>query len=393
MNEDVAPRARSLLEHFSAIEDSRQPCKVMYPLGEVLLLVVCGTMAACDDYDDIVLWGNTHLGFLRRLQEYHFGIPCADWLRVVMNRIGPDLFASCFLSFVAERLPKAVGQIAIDGKTSRRSHDRGRGQAALHLVSAYATAHNLVLGSQAVAEKSNEIIAIPLLLKELAACGALSGNLVSIDAMGCQSDIAEKIVDLGGDYLLATKDNQKTAHAEIELYFDGAPESELDVLTEADKGHGRIETRRHLVSHNVDWMSGKRRYPDEPRFKGLRAIAMVETRIETPADPSAGSGGTQVRIERRCYISSRKLTAKALAEAARAHWAIENGLHWVLDVIFKEDQSRLRRGHGAQNMALVRHLALNLIRAMPGKQSIKGKRKLATWSDDYLLAALGLNPR
>jgi predicted transposase YbfD/YdcC len=375
------------LEHFSAITDTRQPCKVMYPLKEVLLLVVCGTMAACDDYDDIVLWGKAHLPFLRRLADYHFGIPCADWLRVVMNRIGPDLFASCFMSFVAERLPKAVGQIAIDGKTSRRSHDRGRGQAALHLVSAYATTHNLVLGSQAVSEKSNEIIAIPLLLKELAESGALTGSLVSIDAMGCQSDIAAQIVDLGGDYLLATKDNQKTAHAEIELYFDGAPDSELDVLTDADKGHGRIETRRHMVSHKVGWMSGSRRYPDEPRFQGLRAIAMVETRIETPAET-----GTQVRIERRCYISSRKLTAQAFAEAARSHWAIENGLHWVLDVIFKEDQSRLRRGNGAQNMALVRHLALNLIRAMPGKQSIKGKRKLATWDDGYLLTALGLNP-
>jgi predicted transposase YbfD/YdcC len=393
MNETAAPRAKSLLEHFSAIKDIRQPCKVMYPLKEVLLLVVCGTMAACDDYDDIVLWGKTHLPFLRRLADYHFGIPCADWLRVVMNRIGPDLFSSCFMSFVAERLPKAVGQIAIDGKASRRSHDRGRGQAALHLVSAYATTHNLVLGSQAVSEKSNEIIAIPLLLKELAESGALTGSLVSIDAMGCQSDIAAQIVELGGDYLLATKDNQKTAHAEIELYFDGAPDSELDVLTEADKGHGRIETRRHMVSHNVGWMSGSRRYPDEPRFQGLCAIAMVETRIETPADPSAGSGGTQVSIDRRCYISSRKLTAQAFADAARSHWAIENGLHWVLDVIFKEDQSRLRRGHGAQNMALVRHLALNLIRAMPGKNSIKGKRKLATWDEGYLLTALGLNPR
>ena len=379
MNEVATPRRKSLLEHFSAIKDDRQPCKVMYPLGEVLLLVVCGTMAACDDYDDIVLWGSRHLDFLRRLQPYHFGIPCADWLRVVMNRIGPDLFASCFMSFVAERLPEAVGQIAIDGKTSRGSHDRGRGQAALHLVSAYATTHSLVLGQLAVADKSNEITAIPLLLKELAASGALAGCLVSIDAIGCQSDIAETIVDLGGDYLLATKDNQKTAHAEIQLYFDAAPADEIDALTEVEKAHGRIETRRHLVSQRVDWMSGKRRYPDEPRFKGLSTIAMVETRIETGAD---------VRLERRCYISSRNLTAKAFAEAARANWGIENGLHWVLDVQFKEDQSRLRRGHGATNMAMVRHLALNLIRAMPGKQSIKGKRKLATWDADYLMAAL-----
>jgi predicted transposase YbfD/YdcC len=384
MTEAAAPRTKSLLAHFSEIKDNRQQCKVMYRLSEVLLLVVCGTVAACDDYDDIVLWGERHLGFLKTLQEYHHGIPCADWLRVVMNRIGPELFASCFLNFVAERLPGAVGQIAIDGKTSRRSHDRGKGQAALHLVSAYATTHSLVLGQRAVADKSNEITAIPLLLEELASSGALAGSLVSIDAMGCQSDIAGKIVDLGGDYLLATKDNQKTAHAEIELYFEAAPASETDVLTQTEKNHGRLETRKHRVSHRVDWMSGKQRYPDEPRFKGLKTIAMIETRVEA-------SGST--RTERRCYISSRILTAKAFAEAARAHWAIENGLHWVLDVAFKEDQSRLRRGHGAKNMGRVRHLALNLIRAMPGKTSIKGKRKLATWDTSYLLTALSLGPR
>ena len=158
----------------------------------------------------------------------------------------------------------------------------------------------------------------------------------------------------------------------------------MDVLTQTEKNHGRIETRRHLVSQHVDWMSGKQRYPDEPRFQGLKTIAMIETCIEV--------GGT-IKTERRCYISSRVLTAKAFAEAARAHWAIENGLHWVLDVEFKEDQSRLRRGHGAKNMARVRHLALNLIRAMPGKTSIKGKRKLATWDTAYLLTALSLSPR
>ncbi len=244
------------------------------------------------------------------------------------------------------------------------------------------TTHSLVLGQRAVADKSNEITAIPLLLAELAVSGALAGSLVSIDAMGCQSDIAETIVDLGGDYLLATKDNQKTAHAEIELYFDGAPGREVEVLAETEKSHGRIETRRHLVSQRVNWMSGKRRYPDEPRFKGLGTIAMIETRVEA---------GGEIKTERRCYISSCVLTAKTFAQAARAHWGIENGLHWVLDVEFKEDQSRLRRGHGAQNMARVRHLALNLFRAMSGKTSIKGKRKLATWDTSYLLCALGLN--
>jgi hypothetical protein len=179
-----ALRRKSLLEHFGAIKDDRQRCKVMYRLAEVLLLVVCGTICACDDYDDIVLWGETHLDFLRRLSSFHWGLPCADWLRVVMNRVDPGLFSACFRSFVADRLPGKVDQIAIDGKTSRRSHDRGKGQAALHLVWAYATAHNLVLGQIGTFEKSNEITAIPALLEQLAASGALTGALVSVDAMG-----------------------------------------------------------------------------------------------------------------------------------------------------------------------------------------------------------------
>jgi predicted transposase YbfD/YdcC len=276
-----ALRRKSLLEHFGAIKDDRQRCKVMYPLDEVLLLVVCGTICACDDYDDIVLWGETHLDFLRRLSSFHWGLPCADWLRVVMNRVDPGLFSACFRSFVADRLPGKVDQIAIDGKTSRRSHDRGKGQAALHLVWAYATAHNLVLGQIGTFEKSNEITAIPALLEQLAASGALTGALVSVDAMGCQTEIAAAIVDHGADYLLATKDNQKTARAEIELYFDTAPKGEIEASQTVEKNHGRIETRSHRVSHNVAWMTGRSRYPDEPKFKNIKMIAMVEAIFES----------------------------------------------------------------------------------------------------------------
>lgn len=377
-------RRKSLLAHFSAIKDTRQSCKVMHRLDEMLLLVVCGTICSCDDYDDIVLWGNTHLDFLRKLAPFHWGLPCADWLRVMMNRVNPELFAACFRSFVAERLPGKIDQIAIDGKTSRRSHDRGKGQAALHLVSAYATTHNLVLGQIGVFEKSNEITAIPVLLQYLAESGALTGALVSIDAMGCQSDIAAAIADGGGDYLLATKDNQKTAHAEIELYFDTAPPDEVEVQESVEKNHGRLETRRHAVSTNVSWMSGKQRYPDEPRFKNIKTIGRIETVIESAAG---------IKTETRCYISSRVLDAAAFARAVRSHWAIENGLHWVLDVEFGEDQSRLRQGHGAKNMSVVRHFALNLVRAEPSKRSLKGKRKLASWDDAFLKSILGMEAR
>ena len=381
MEEVSVSRRKSLLDHFSAIKDTRQSCKVMYRLEEVLLLVVCGSICGCDDYDDIVLWGETHLDFLRKLAPFHWGLPCADWLRVMMNRLDPELFAACFRCFVADRLPGKVDQIAVDGKTSRRSHDSGKGQAALHLVSAYATTHNLVLGQVGVLEKSNEITAIPVLLQYLAMSGALTGALVSIDAMGCQSSIAAAIVDQGGDYLLATKDNQKTAHAEIKLYFDTAPMGETEVEESVEKNHGRLEIRRHTVSHHVSWMSGKQRYPDEPKFKNIKTIGRIETMIES------ASG---LKTETRCYISSRVLNAAAFAKAVRSHWAIENSLHWVLDVEFGEDQSRLRRGHGAKNMDIVRHFALNLVRTDPSKRSLKGKRKLASWDDTFLKSILGI---
>ena len=378
------PRRKGLLDHFATITDTRQPCKVMYPLGEVLALVVCATISACDDYDDIVLWGNAHLSFLRRLAPYHWGVPCADWLRVVMNRVDPDLFSACFRAFVADMLPGSVDQIAIDGKTSRRSHDRGRGQAALHLVSAYATTHNLVLGQIPVPDKTNEIGAIPVLLRQLGEKGRLKGALVTIDAIGCTPGVTEAIVEAGADYLIATKDNQPTVHAEIERYFADAPAREIDTMSSVGKAHGRIETRRCRLSTVVDWMSGHRRYPGEPRFKGLAAIAVIDTTSES-------NGHTAV--ERRCFVSSAKLDARRFATAVRNHWRIENGLHWVLDVTFKEDQSRLRKGHGAKNMAIVRHFALNLVRTAQGPKSIKGRRKLAGWDTAYLQSILTAQAR
>jgi DDE_Tnp_1-associated/Transposase DDE domain len=213
------PRLRSLLDHFSTIKNTRQPWKVMYPLREVILLVVCGTVADCDDYDDIADWGAAPLDFLRSLSEFHYGIPCEDWLRVIMNRIDPALFSACFEAWVAERWPEAPSLVALDGKTSRRSHDEAAGRRALHLVSAFATNRHLVLGQEAVEEKSNEIIAIPALLSRL----ALEGALVTIDAMGCNPGIAQGIRDAKADYLLAVKDNQPTLHkGDRKLFRNGA---------------------------------------------------------------------------------------------------------------------------------------------------------------------------
>lgn len=377
-------RRRSLLEHFGAIKDTRQPCKIMYSLPEVLLLVVCATIASCDDYDEIVAWGEAHLGFLRRFVPYHWGIPCEDWLRVVMNRLDPGLFSTCFTAWAAELRPDAIDLVAIDGKTSRRSHDRSTGKKALHLVSAWASNERLVLGQEAVEEKSNEITAIPALLERL----AIKGALVTIDAIACNPKIAQDINSAGADYLLAVKDNQPTLLAEMRGYFDTAPLAEVETVIHVEKGHGRLETRRHVVSAKVDWMSGSRHYPGEPRFANLKTIGMVESTIE-----KAGEKAGQTSTDRRFYISSAALNPERFAGAVRGHWGIENQLHWVLDVQFNEDQSRLRAGHGAKNMAVVRHFAINLVRGAADKRSIKTRRKLAGWDTSYLHSLITTSPR
>ena len=369
------PRLALLLDHLAAVGDGRQSWRVMYPLREVLFLVVCGTIANNDDYEDIVEWGEAHLDFLRRFSEFHWGIPCADWLRALMNRVDPELFSACFRAWVAECWPGRPDLVAIDGKTSRRSHDRAAGKAPLHLVSAFATNSKLVLGQEAVEEKSNEVVAIPALLEQL----DLEGALVSIDAIGCNPTIAAAVVEAKADYLLAVKDNQPTLHAEAESYFATAPAKELDVAETLDKGHGRLEMRTHKVSRSIDWVGSARAYPGARRFPNLACIAMVEARVEKKGSLS---------VERRYYISSRHLTAADFAAAVRSHWAIENSLHWVLDVTFKEDLSRLRAGHGARNMAVVRHFALNLVRQAKDKRAIKRRRKVASWNPAYLLQIL-----
>lgn len=368
------PRLRSLLEHFSVIGDPRQSWKVMYPLREVILLVVCATIADCDDYDEIALWGETHLDFLRGLSEFHFGVPCEDWLRDLMNRIDPALFRACFEAWVAERWPRAPGLVALDGKTSRGSRDEAGERKALHLVSAFATDRDLVLGQEAVTEKSNEITAIPLLLARL----ALDGALVTIDAMGCNPAIARNILDARADYLLAVKDNQPTLHAEIESYFETAPTQEVQVFADIDKGHGRLEIRTCRVSHAIDWLQPDRAFPGAFRFPNAAAIAVIDTRTEQNG---------KIATARRSYICSRPLSAEHLAKAVRAHWGIENKLHWVLDVAFNEDRSRLK-GHGAHNMAIARHFAINLVRSANDRNSIKTRRKRASWDPHYLLAIL-----
>jgi predicted transposase YbfD/YdcC len=377
-------RLRALLEHFSVIEDPRQPWKVAHPLPEVLLLVVCGTIADCDNYDHIAAWGEAHLPFLREMQPYHHGVPGGRWLTLLMNRINPGLFSACFTAWVREMWPDRPDFVAIDGKTSRRSHDRSNGTAPLHLVSAFATTARLVLGQEAVCDKSNEITAIPILVERLAANDGLKGAIVTIDAIACNATIATAITAAGAHYLLAVKSNQPTLRAEIETYFTSAPAEILDTATDWDKGHGRIEERAVTVSREADWLGGDRRFPGELRLPGVTTIIKVRSRTELK---------DRCRTDTRYYISSAPLTAQAAAEAVRGHWGIENRLHWVLDVVFGDDQARLRTGHGAKNMAVVRHFAINLVRAVADKKTIKLRRKAAGWDVRYLQSILGLAQR
>lgn len=377
-------RLRVLLDHFARIEDPRDPWRVAHPLPEVLLLVVCGSIADCDDYEGISAWGKAHLPFLRRFLPYHHGVPGERWLTILMNRIDPGLFSAAFTAWVRATWPDRPDLVAIDGKTSRRSHDRRAGRAALHLVSAFATTSRLVLGQEAVDDKSNETTAIPILLKRLAEDGALEGAMVSIDAIATNPTIATEIRHAKADYLLAVKANQPTLRAEVERFFADAPPERLDTATDLDKRHGRIEERTVTVAREVDWMSGERRFPGELRLPALAAIVRVRTRTEL-AD--------RCRCETRYFVTSAPLTAASAAAAVRAHWAIENSLHWVLDVRFKDDLSRLRAGHGAKNMAIVRHFAFNLVRSAADTDSLKLRRKRAGWDDTYLSTILGYRPR
>lgn len=398
------PSLRALLEHFAVIEDWRAPWRVAHPLPEVLLLVVCATICDCDGYDQIAAWGEANLAVLRRYLPYDHEVPSGRWLTLLMNRIDPALFAAAFSDWVRATFPArldlvapdrvAPDHVAIDGKTSRRSHDRTEGRPPLHLVSAFATTARLVLGQEAVPDKASETTAIPVLIERLATNNGLNGALVSIDAVATNAAIAGTILKAGANYLLAVKANQPSLRAEIEALFADASPGTLDIHRDLDKGHGRIEERTVAVAREVDWLAGARRFPGETRLPGVACLIRVESRTELK---------DRCRFETRYYVSSAPLSAAQAAAAVRGHWQIENALHWVLDVVFAEDQSRLRKGHGARNMAVVRHFAFNLLRSAPEPPrrprsplkrgpkpgstprptSLRLRRKIASWIPQY----------
>ena len=311
-------RLAALLEHFAHIQDPRDVRRILHPLREVLLLVVCGTIADCDDYDATADWGEAHLDFLRQHLPYTNGVPGGRWLTILMNRINPTLFSAAFTAWVRQTWPDRPEFIAIDSKTSRRSHDRAAGEAPLHLVSAFATTSRLVLGQEAVPDKANELTAIPALLARLGEQNGLRGALVSIDAIATNATIATAITAAGADYRLAVKANQPSLRADIEACFKDAPPQSIASHIEHDKGHGRIERREVSVIREVDWLSGDRRFPGELRLPRVACLVKVQAEVER-----AG----QAHSETRYYVSSATLDAARAAHAVRGHWGIENRLH------------------------------------------------------------------
>ena len=286
------PAQTGFLAHFSALRDPRQSAKVLYPLPEVLLLLLCATISGADDFVEITLWGEERLDFLRRFQLYAHDIPSHDTLCDVVAAIDPEMFKACFLAWVEGLRADTPDMIAIDGKTSRRSHARSKGRLPLHTVSAWATRQRLVLGQEAVAEKSNEITAIPILLQRL----ELAGALVTIDAMGTQTEIAQTILDGGGDYVLTLKENWPATCAEVaETFAVSSPAFTIQRSTTVDADHGRSETRRHAICHDIDWMFSDRRYSGELKFPGLAAIGMVKAKPSVAIRSSRKSPTTCVQ--------------------------------------------------------------------------------------------------
>jgi predicted transposase YbfD/YdcC len=358
------------LSYFKNIRDPRQQGKITYPLDEILLLCLLAVLAGAETFVDIALFGCKKLELLRRFRRFEDGTPAHDHLGDILAVLDAEQFQRCFVAWVAALTGIPEGVIAIDGKTVRRSHHKNGGKAAIHMVSAFAARQRLVLGQVKVAEKSNEIVAIPKLLDML----AIEGAIVTIDAMGCQRGIAQKVVDKKADYILALKGNQGSLREDVEVFVAeqkaaSFKDTRISQDQTVDGDHGRIETRTTTVIHDVAWLQERHDWP------GLKAIVMIESSRET---------GGKIEQETRFYITSLVLLASLLGPIVRSHWAIENSLHWVMDMVFRDDECRVRNDHAPANFCTIKHMAHNLIRKAPGKGSLRLKRKAAGWDDDFL---------
>jgi predicted transposase YbfD/YdcC len=360
------------LYYFKDLNDPRQQGKVQYPLNEVLLLCLFAILAGAETIADIARFGEKKLALLRRFLPFRDGTPAHDHLGDILAVLDAEKFQHCFVSWVSALKGAPADVIAIDGKTSRRSYQKKGAKDAIHIVSAFASRQRLVLGQTKVAEKSNEIIAIPKLLDML----VIEGAIITIDAMGCQRGIAQKIMEKNADYVLALKGNQSSLREDVELFAaeqkaNGFKDTKVSRHETVDGDHGRIETRVYTVIHDIAWLQERHDWP------GLKSVVMVESTREI---------GDKIEQETRFYITSLVLAAHLIGAVIRSHWVVENSLHWVMDMVFRDDECRVRKDHAPANFVTLRHMAHNLIRRAPGKDSLRMKRKVAAWDDDFLVS-------
>jgi predicted transposase YbfD/YdcC len=368
------------LGYFRDLPDARQSGKIKYPLDEILLLCLLAIVAGAEAITDIAKFGRLKLALLRRFRPFADGTPAHDHLGDILATLDTEAFERCFVAWVAAQTGVPAEVVAIDGKTVRRSGSKTSKkkkkdlEGPIHIVSAFAARQRLVLGQVKVGEKSNEIVAIPKLLGML----KIEGAVVTIDAMGCQRDIAQTILDKKADYILALKGNQGTLKDDVKLFVDEQKavdfkDAQVSRDTTIDGDHGRIETRKITVIHDVEWLQERHDWP------GLKSVVVVESTREA---------GGKIDREMRLYITSMVLLANQIGPMIRAHWMIENGLHWVLDMIFRDDECRVRTDNAPANLATIKHMAYNVMRRAATKDSMRLRRKVAAWDDDFLASLI-----
>ena len=361
---------------FSDVTDPRQE-NIRHDLHEVLLIGLCTMLCGGEDCSDMAEFGHAKVDFLKQFLRLRHGIPSHDTFSRLFRRLDPKPFHACFLRFMERFSAGLEGVIAIDGKSLRRTFDRAAGKSPLHMVHAWATDQRLLLGQIATDGKSNEITAVPKLLEML----SLKGCIVTADAMSCQRAICAQIVAQGGDYVIAVKGNQGNLHADVRLFLEDPDRTAAASHTTVDANHGRIETRTGEVDVDIDWLQKQHAWP------GLAAIAKIVRTRQSKARITPGTVQKST-TETSYYLLSLPLTAQRFTDIARAHWGIENGLHWVLDVTMNEDRTRHCKDNGPENIALLRRLALNLAKLEGSKGSMKGKLKRAGWNDTFLAKLL-----
>jgi predicted transposase YbfD/YdcC len=360
---------------FAEVGDPRTGNAVRHDLLEVLSIALTAAICGAETCVDFADFAVDREALFRSFLKLENGLPSHDTFSRLFRLIDPARFSTCFGRFVERLGDRGQGVLAIDGKTLRRSFDKAAGGSPLHVVSAFACERRLVIGQASVGEGANEITAARDLLELL----DLTGMLVTGDAIHCQTQTAKLITQRGGDWLFALKDNRPAMRAAVAAFFDD-PQEALDEHATTDADHGRIEVRTHRVAHDVGWLFSDRRYAGEPVLPGLATIAMVDAVVTCEGRTSTS---------RRFYVSSAKLTAQAFAHAVRAHWRIENSLHWVLDTAFDEDRARNRKDHGPENLAILRKLALNVLQSSRRDISVRRKRKRSGWSDEFARSIIG----